>query len=270
MSFGKRRIERTAPRPSQISTQERVPPVPPQSGRSPLLLLTGVAAGFALLACLYNGYVSGMKNLGKKLNEKFEAQLSETVSPTPQHALLKTAAADGWTLGNCRMQQPPSAIDNVIPDKYAERDASHEGMLESAGGDISVSLANSAGFLDCVASYEGSKMCNAEVRTAFASDIARFYREHAVTSLEFQRNRNPHDEEFGAVLAAIEGAHPNISMAKDVVDTELREALNKVDGALRSAIAEGIVTAEDFGWFAPIPVSEMFERTKAIKTPCAN
>ena len=270
MSFGKRRQDPVESRPSQNVANTKAPAPPRRTGRSPLLILAGIAVGFAIIAGLNDAYTTGMRHAGKKLNEKFEAQMNETVRPTPQHALLKTTAADGWTLGNCRMQQPPSAKDNVIPDKYAERDASHDGMLESAGGDISVALGNSAGFIDCVASYEGSKMCNAEVRTAFASDIARFYREHAVTSLEFQRNRNPQDEEFRAVLAEIEGAHPNVSIARDAVDTELRDALNKVDGALRSAIAGGIVAAEDFGWFAPVPVTEMFERTKAIKTPCAN
>lgn len=267
MSFGKRQppgatpVKRTQRRSSE-------PASAPPSRRSPMLLLAGIACGFALIAAGATAFVSGMRQIGKKLDAQFEAQMNETVSPTPQHNVLKTKTADGWNLGNCRMKRPPSAVNSIVPGDYAERDAMFGKMMDTAGSDFSVELANTANFIECIASDEAPRLCDTSVRTAFAADITRFYREHAVIAHEFANTRNSQDKKFAEVMATLQAANPDIGEAFSFVDGEMSQSKEKVDDALASAIAAGYVTPGDFGWFAPAAVKSVFAATKPNRKAC--
>lgn len=262
MSFGKRQPRKEAPAAVRVVRPQG--PRPPRSttpGRSPFLLIAGAVAGVALIALTYSTYMAGMRQLGKALDAKFEAQVAETIHPTPQHALLKTAQADGWTFGNCTMRRPPSAADNVVPGAYAERDASNP-MLEHMGGDFSVALVNSANFIACVADYEAHRLCAAPERAAFATDVTRFYREHGVTAAQFELNRNPTDAKFAAVMATLEEAGAGFGETGSVIDRELQQARTTVDDALRSTAAAGYVSSSDFGWFPPAAVTDILAKAR--------
>lgn len=263
MSFGKRQPRQDAPAAVRITRP--TPPRPPQGGapknRMNVPLLAGVAAGFALIAIIYSGYMFGMRQLGQALDAKFEAQVAETIHPTPQHALLNGARADGWSFGHCNMRPPPSAVDSVVPGAYAERDASNP-MLEHMGGDFSIALVNSANFIACVADYETHSLCAAPERTAFATDVARFYREHDALAFQFAQNRAPTDEKFAAVMASLEDAGAGFGETGNVVDRELAMAKASVDDALSKVAAAGYVSSTDFGWFPPAAVAEVLAKAR--------
>ena len=271
MSFGKR-----PPRiPNQTIAQGAAarssdPQDKHSNGSSIVRFLTGISTGLIIASLLYTAYVQGMRQLGKQLNQKFETQMNETVGPTPQLALLKTKMADGWDLGKCRMFKPPSAIDDVWPSRYANRDESEGGFISRAGGDISIALANKASFLDCVVNRETKRLCTTDLRAAFAKDATELYGELAQFSRHLTPGAAPQDTEFTELLKTIESAHPDvgISDARKRVGVEVSEATETLEKSLQYAIAAGYISSADFGWFAPGPVKAMLASTPVQSNSC--
>lgn len=267
MSFDQRRNRITR---SGITTpvQAARSSKPEPEGRSPVLVLAGIAAGLIFVALAYSGYVSGMRQIGKQIDEKFEAQIDQTISPTPQLALLKTAAADDWSLGNCTMKKPPSAIDQFHQGEYAGRDKQ---LGNSLYGDMSVGLVNEAEFLACVAGYEAERLCKPEIRAAFATDVIGFYHEH--TALKRFVAQNPPlniptiDEAMAQAAEGVSGEMMS-SNVNATIDQEMSDTKDKADTALQEAISNGYVSESDFGWMTPTQVHDVFKRSKVENAAC--
>lgn len=271
MSFGKRRTTQDA-KPSRTVPSRKWAPnaAAPSPNRSTALVMAGIAGGLALIGLVITGYSALMHAAGRKLDEKFSAQVSQTIHPTPQLALLKTRGAEGWTLGNCQMRRPPAAADSNNPESsYAERDQSYGGMLEHFGGDFSVALVNTADFLECVATQEPQRLCAGDVRSAFAADVARFYDDHKAQTREFDQNNWVRDPKFAAVMKTLSDANPEFGEATGVIGREMLGAVTRVDDALRTAAANGYVSSADFGWSTPVRAKDILTRTKAGAKPCS-
>jgi hypothetical protein len=269
MSFDQRRNRISGGGPARQVQTGRVSQTE-REGRSPVLVMAGVAAGLVCIALLFSGYVSGMRQVGKKLNEKFEAQMDESISPTPQLALLKTASAQEWTLGNCTMTGPPSAADLLMPDKYTGRNHEADQARTITGGYMSEELLNAATFIECVADYEPQQLCQPEVRNAFATDVIAFYHQHVATTRIFAQNSPRVMSSVAEAMAKAAGddASAVTSNINGTIEREMSDAKDKVDQALEEAISNGYVSNADFGWMTPTQVHEVFKRSHPKTAAC--
>jgi hypothetical protein len=272
VSFGQRRDGSASRRIRQVQSSAAVSKPEPE-GRSPVLVMAGIAAGLLCVALLGYGYVNGAPQVGKKLSETVEAQLNVSGSLKPEAALLKTSAAEDWSLGNCNMPKPLSGADFTRTPETPEDTESLAGtMKQMAGGAISESFVHRAEFLECVVSNEAERLCKADVREAFAADVSVFYHDIATISALMVPNAAQQDPNAAVALSRLtsevsegpsEFAEGRSAVAKDYSD-----AKDKVDDALQEAISNGYVSESDFGWMTPTPVHEVFKRSKVKTAAC--
>jgi hypothetical protein len=265
VSFGQRRDESASRRIRQVQSSAAVSKPEPE-GRSPVLVMAGIAAGLMCVALLYSGYVSGMRQVGKKLDENFEAQMDYRVNPAKQLDLLKTTASDEWSLGNCTLKKPSSEADRMA--QHSEGDGIADIMKENSGGLFSEEFVNKAEFLECVVNYEAPRLCQPDVRQAFAADVSVFYHNLKSISGMLMQNQAQNDPKLAEVLNSLNESHPEMAEAQNAVTNEFTGAKDKVDDALQEAISNGYVSESDFGWMTPTPVHEVFKRSKVKTAAC--
>ncbi|MGQ0456922.1 MAG: hypothetical protein ACT4OU_07660 [Hyphomicrobium sp.] len=268
MSFGKRGAAPLDQPPSSPDAHH-----PKHANTVAPMWLIGFLVGSAAIVGLIALSNFGFRRLGKELDQAFEARVSQSISPQPPLALLKSTVADGWRLGRCALRRPPDVFDQFQQGRVYERNSKFDGWMGHAGADMSAPLADTADFIDCVSTSEATQLCSSPTREAFITDVLYFYREHKVvaTMLAQSRQSERTDKRFADVMTTLREAHPDVlhqrDEAQDTIAEELAAAKKKVDQAIRNASASGHISKSDFGFFASSSMKRLADQPNPGK-PC--
>ena len=276
MSFGKRTIDRSVPRAGTPQQRLNIE-TPNWQARGLAVAFLKYPLMFAFSIAIYftgqAAYVAGMKHLGHKLNQKFEAQVEQTRNPTPQLAMLNIRGADGWSYRSCTMREPLSARDEAM-----RLTGSHDEKSDRfgvGGNDETMDLPNEfeskTAFLECVARDEVKQLCDPTVRSAFIKDAISVYRDQAATSgAIFGSNASAKkDPGYAAMMRELENAQPGFLSGQDTaIENSFAQSHDSLLNALKVAAEDGVITASNAGFFAPKEIKTALQISQPAKKTC--
>jgi hypothetical protein len=235
------------------------PAHPPKRG-IPILFkqIGGIAVGAAIVFALAGGHSYFMKQAGKALDQKFVAGAA---AGNPQGAIGPVAARDTVLQGIHQTCTRRAALAEVTSEQL---DATPTHSV--AGGEIQ--LTHSGAYVACLAQEQPKRFCDKSQRQYLAQAVREYLKLLRQTREEWQIQTNgPAGHALDLTNAPASAGQPaRVELPSDRLDPQLVKGL-------RALVAEGLITAGDFGGFAgigvPGEVAAALKDVQARKRACA-